>query len=759
MNFLRLLRSGESELSQILAERQGPVGALGVRAAELNEMIDAEPDRAVLEELLRRARSVQDDRWVLKTRGALLECGLQQKLLIEHIIQLSALGRGDEAAAWFSSLRRRAMPEIDHDLLHVQVLAAGQHFDNALEIFARHEGTDREDVTKTAAGLVEKLHMARAYDRARNCCEHWMSLHGNNIDIAQQYVKLILSIEGRRGALDALDEVKSAFTSTPEVAHQLRAHIALLAGRGLECIQEIEAGLEYGSDNPQLFGFLIGLIFQGSQTKSVEKLVEAAWIKHPTKGQVYYTRLLWLIATSEIEEAQNMLPGMRALGDWYYRSSLLNIAAFNQQEDDIEVRFRECLEAGIDHGGPEMIYAGNRFHNRPSQERFVECLKIIAPKAKTQGMVPPYWMLNIRMQLAAGDVDDARSTLASLPKGLKSLNDLAPCDAYFAQLDGDQPRARAIWRSHLVSSAMLGLNAKSTRPLEVRLRYRETPGAVLLFLTIFNGIEYAEWLLDSYRALGVDHFFITDNGSDDGTFEYLEAQPDVSLFLNQNSFAEAHFGIYWTNELMQRFGVGHWCFHVDMDELFVFPHMDEGRKLSDFLAYLDKNGSESVMSYMLDIYPERLSQPTDNKFGASTYIDRDYTFIPFEMPPFQFVSGGIRCRMADQNILLTKAPLVRMRPDLVYVLNNHFHSHAVVDETTTALLHYKFVGDMSGRVQEAIERSEHFMGARFYRALSSGMETQTAPSLISEYSVAYESTQQLLDLGLLNSGNKWQEWN
>ena len=56
------------------------------------------------------------------------------------------------------------------------------------------------------------------------------------------------------------------------------------------------------------------------------------------------------------------------------------------------------------------------------------------------------------------------------------------------------------------------------------------PQPILLFLTMRNERVRLPYFLEYYRKLGVDHFLIVDNGSDDGTREYLAEQPDVSLW-------------------------------------------------------------------------------------------------------------------------------------------------------------------------------------------------------------------------------------
>jgi hypothetical protein len=55
-------------------------------------------------------------------------------------------------------------------------------------------------------------------------------------------------------------------------------------------------------------------------------------------------------------------------------------------------------------------------------------------------------------------------------------------------------------------------------------------GDVLLFSTVRNEAVRLPYFLNYYRGLGVGHFLIVENASDDGTRAYLAQQPDVSLW-------------------------------------------------------------------------------------------------------------------------------------------------------------------------------------------------------------------------------------
>jgi hypothetical protein len=274
---------------------------------------------------------------------------------------------------------------------------------------------------------------------------------------------------------------------------------------------------------------------------------------------------------------------------------------------------------------------------------------------------------------------------------------------------------------------------------------------------MFNAMDYLDWFLDHYRELGVDHFFVIDNGSNDGSLERLCEEVDVSVFSNTDSFAKSGFGVLWVNHLMQRFGVGHWCFHVDCDEGFVFPAYEGTRTLRDLLAYCDDRGFCSVPAIQLDIYPERLDgHPDVDPFAASCYFDVDYVALQSELPPYIMIQGGIRQRLTGLALSMQKSPLVRMAPDVRYIECNHSTTHLPLADVSGALLHYKFVGDMRGRVEQAIRRGQHFAGAISYRRLNNAASSlRWSESLLSRHSQRYEGPETLIRHNLLTSSGPW----
>ena len=148
-------------------------------------------------------------------------------------------------------------------------------------------------------------------------------------------------------------------------------------------------------------------------------------------------------------------------------------------------------------------------------------------------------------------------------------------ELWLAAAGGDHDRARAVWER---SRRRACLSAADNRGLHLRLASKEPQpdflkkaDRILLFTAFRNERAFAPWFLDWYRRQGVERFFIVDNLSTDGTADYLAKQKDVTLFESRDSYAWAHSGMKWVNELMRRYGDGHWCVYVDADEQLLAP--------------------------------------------------------------------------------------------------------------------------------------------------------------------------------------------
>ena len=129
------------------------------------------------------------------------------------------------------------------------------------------------------------------------------------------------------------------------------------------------------------------------------------------------------------------------------------------------------------------------------------------------------------------------------------------------------------------------------------------PKDILLFSTLRNERIRLPFFLKYYRDMGVNHFVIVDNDSDDGSRQYLLDQPDVSLWTTDASYKRSRFGVDWLNWLQRKYAHGHWCLVVDPDEFLVYPFCDT-RPLRALTDWLDASSIKSFGAMLLDMYPK-----------------------------------------------------------------------------------------------------------------------------------------------------------
>lgn len=292
------------------------------------------------------------------------------------------------------------------------------------------------------------------------------------------------------------------------------------------------------------------------------------------------------------------------------------------------------------------------------------------------------------------------------------------------------------------------------------------PGAHLAFVCLRNEALRLPYFLDHHRRLGIDHFLIVDNASEDGSADYLAAQGDVSLFHAPGSYKAARFGMDWINALLMRHGHGHWCLTLDADELFTFPEAHLG--LPALTRWLTAQKAPAMAALMLDLYPE-------GPLGALPYAPGQdpVEVLPFfdptgydrtHVPRYDHVSirGGPRRRVffaeaPERAPHLHKTPLVFWHWRYAWLSSTHLALPIRLnagfqrpDLPTGALLHTKFLPEILAKSASEKMRAEHFTHPEHYGSYYDRLTE--APVLWHPGSARYEGPEQLERLGLMQRG-------
>ena len=296
------------------------------------------------------------------------------------------------------------------------------------------------------------------------------------------------------------------------------------------------------------------------------------------------------------------------------------------------------------------------------------------------------------------------------------------------------------------------------------------PNAILALVTLRNERVRLPYFLDYYRGIGIDHFLIVDNDSNDGSREFLADQPDVSLWTTGESYKGSRFGMDWLNHLLRRYGAGHWCLTVDPDEFLVYPHVNT-RPLRALTDWLESSGQRSFSAMLLDMYPkgpitEQPYREGQDPFEIAAWFDpANYAIRKNRKFLNLWIQGGPRARsfFADQPQsapALNKIPLVRWQRRFAYASSTHMllprSLNLVYDQdggemASGALLHAKFLSTFIAKSAEELDRRQHYADSQEYRAYHQGL--QDAADFWCPQSRRYRDWRQLEEVGLISRGN------
>jgi len=310
---------------------------------------------------------------------------------------------------------------------------------------------------------------------------------------------------------------------------------------------------------------------------------------------------------------------------------------------------------------------------------------------------------------------------------------------------------------------------RDLKPVSVRTKQIKKDD-IIIFSTMRNERIRLSYFLRYYRELGVNHFVIVDNDSDDGSREFLADQPDVSIWTTTKSYKKSRFGVDWLNWLLMKYGHGHWTLTVDVDEFLVFPFSDT-RSIKALTDWLDASAIPSFSAMLLDMYPKgRIDalpyRSGQNPFEIASWFDSgNYSISKNNKYANLWIQGGPRARAffldSPKNApAMNKTPLVRWDRKYTYVSSTHSllprTLNRVYDEyggekASGCLLHAKFLDTFGAKAKEELERGQHYANSHEYKAYHAAM--QENPDLWCKWSEKYINWRQLEILGLMSKGN------
>ncbi len=297
----------------------------------------------------------------------------------------------------------------------------------------------------------------------------------------------------------------------------------------------------------------------------------------------------------------------------------------------------------------------------------------------------------------------------------------------------------------------------------------QMPSEPVVLSVVRNGMPWLHTFLDHHRALGARRFVVLDNGSTDGSLDFLLRQNDVLLLASTAPYR--HYENTFKRYICDRYARERWCLFVDVDELIAYPGMDR-HDLAALIRFVSEQGYDAVLTQMLDLYSDapmaEIPDTTDldlrevhrfyetHDINSRNYVESPGAIIPANA---RMHVGGVRHRLFGTLNGLTKVSLFFNGGALRPFVNWHHARNAKIADFSIALLHFPFNREYRDKVIEAASSGRYgWLTSDEYEAYAAIMKDNPQLVLKGERSVRLDRLEQLVEEGFLQVSPAYAAW-
>lgn len=259
--------------------------------------------------------------------------------------------------------------------------------------------------------------------------------------------------------------------------------------------------------------------------------------------------------------------------------------------------------------------------------------------------------------------------------------------------------------------------------------------APILICALKNDLDKLSHFLIYYRELGIERFVILDNGSTDGSFEFLLKQSDTTVYQCKHGFT-ANGKIAWMNRLIAEYGEHKWYLMVDSDEFVSYIGKDR-HSISDIITECEKMQYRRVGGAMIDMYSSGNlfdESKSENFLEHLCYMDKDTYSVSWRANGIN-IYGGPRRRVFGTQMKLSKFCLFYFESDDV-IPSAHYmipFEKSLDVPVVMAILHYKFMNQNDyNKIVEAVKTGMHSNNSSEYKTYYKGIEDNTQVTFYDE---------------------------
>lgn len=298
-----------------------------------------------------------------------------------------------------------------------------------------------------------------------------------------------------------------------------------------------------------------------------------------------------------------------------------------------------------------------------------------------------------------------------------------------------------------------------------------------------------------YRSLGVEQFVIVDDGSQDGTREWLDAQPDAVVLRMKLGFGieipiridgrrkTERAGTYYKIALPNHFFDGQYVTYADADEFLLLP--PGVKSLHEVVARLRAEGAGSAVANVVEFFPAdaaglqgALPSSLDGLIAAYPWFEPEplvtlggaegkrvqgesktaRLFAHYSVEPKVRRRGLHRLWMPArekkaqqfQKSARHKTPVV-LRDDDNHLVDSHNANHPPSQTVLLTLAHFVFTAEFADKIARAVAWKAHASGAAKYRYYAELLNRvrDVPEGFLGPNSVRFEGPDQLVAAGLM----------
>lgn len=283
----------------------------------------------------------------------------------------------------------------------------------------------------------------------------------------------------------------------------------------------------------------------------------------------------------------------------------------------------------------------------------------------------------------------------------------------------------------------------------------------IVLTVVRDDLKRIKLFYQHYQKLGVKQLVFIDNGSTDGTLEWLSQQQDTRCYRVSAKY-HCESKVAWIEKALALTGYDRWYVVVDADELLDYVGSEQ-HDLKSLILHAKNKGRKHLNGFMLDMYSDKPLFTEDCEyceivsrfryFDASGYTHRSYRSRIIDTTVVA-LCGGPRARVFNnKNFCMSKQAVFYFDSDILYCNPHYFWPYIKWDEMPCSyvLRHYKFLKQDLCEFEKRIEEKGFWNESHDYKCYIDSYSNNSYISMKCNESKEYMSSVSLSTIPFLET--------